>query len=323
MRTIIWISIFFSALSLPAQIVVNKETPVKGDITLAAGIKIPKVNPGYTAWLPEKGIIKGMVVFTHARRDTAQSEFIIDYALSRQLAVIYATTNNRLEFFFDDQSILEIQNYIRKVISDYKIPENNLLFCGMSLEGTRALKLAMYAQSNEADFRLAPRAIAICDAPLDMVRFYKAGVRAGNLNFNQIAANEGLWVSEYLKTNLGGTPAEALSAYLNYSPYSYTSNENSKLDLLKNTALRCYTEPDVNWWIETRRKDYYAMNAIDMAALVNELKIMGNLQAELITTQNKGYRKDGSKHPHSWNIVDERELIDWFIGLSEEQELKK
>lgn len=317
MRTILLISIFLSFLDLPAQIVINEETPVQGDITLAEGIQIPKVNPGYTVWLPEKGSIKGMVVFTHARRDTVQSELMIDYALSRQLAVLYATTNNRLEFFFDDQSILEIQAYIRKVISDHNIPENNLLFCGMSLEGTRALKLALYGQSQTSDFKLVPRAIAICDAPLDMVRFYKAAVKAGSLKFNPIAANEGLWVSEYLETQLGGTPAEALTAYLNYSPYSYSANENSKLNLLKNTALRCYTEPDVNWWIETRRKDYYGMNAIDMAALVNELKISGNLQAELITTQNKGFREDGSKHPHSWNIVDERELIDWFIGLTD------
>ena len=59
------------------------------------------------------------------------------------------------------------------------------------------------------------------------------------------------------------------------------------------------------------------MNATDLAALVNELKIMGNPEAELITTQNKGYRQDGSRHPQTWNIVDEKELIDWFIGLSD------
>lgn len=317
MRSIVLTAFLLKVVILSSQIVINEETPVQGDITLAEGIQIPKVNPGFTVWLPEKGSIKGMVVFTHARRDTAQSELMIDYALSRQLAVLYATTNNRLEFFFDDQSILEIQAYIRKVISNHDIPENNLLFCGMSLEGTRALKLALYGQSQTSDFKLVPRAIAICDAPLDMVRFYKAAVKAGSLKFNPIAANEGLWVSEYLETQLGGTPAEALTAYLNYSPYSYFSNENSKLNLLKNTAIRCYTEPDVNWWIETRRKDYYAMNATDLAALVNELKIMGNPEAELITTQNKGYRQDGSRHPHTWNIVDEKELIDWFIGLTD------
>lgn len=317
MRSIVLTAFLLKVVILSSQIVVNEEIVSKGNIKLSEDVTIEKGNAGYTAWLPESGKIKGMVVFTHARRDTLNSEFIIDYAISKQLAVIYATTENRFEFFFEDQKMQEIESYIRKIITDHDIPKNNLLYCGMSLEGTRALKLALFGHSQKSRYNLKPRAIAICDAPLDMVRFYKEAVKAGNLNFNPIAANEGVWVSEYLKTNLGGTPEEDLKEYLKYSPYSYTASENSKLNQLKNTALRCYTEPDVNWWIETRRKDYYAMNATDLAALVNELKIMGNPEAELITTQNKGYRQDGSRHPHTWNIVDEKELIDWFIGLSD------
>lgn len=57
------------------------------------------------------------------------------------------------------------------------------------------------------------------------------------------------------------------------------------------------------------------MNAIDLAALVNELKIRENQQIELITTHNKGYHPDETRHPHSWSIVDEEELIDWFVAM--------
>ncbi len=42
-----------------------------------------------------------MIVFTHPRWDTSHSDIIIDHALTRQLAVLYATTDNRLEFFFE------------------------------------------------------------------------------------------------------------------------------------------------------------------------------------------------------------------------------
>jgi hypothetical protein len=84
---------------------------------------------------------------------------------------------------------------------------------------------------------------------------------------------------------------------------------------LKGIAIRAYTEPDVNWWIETRRKDYYSMNSIDLAALINELKIFGNENSELIITNNKGYMPDGNRHPHSWSIVDEKEMVDWFLRL--------
>jgi hypothetical protein len=39
-----------------------------------------------------------------------------------------------------------------------------------------------------------------------MVRFHKEMIKAKELNFNIITANEGAWVSGYLETNLGGAP---------------------------------------------------------------------------------------------------------------------
>jgi hypothetical protein len=148
-----------------------------------------------------------------------------------------------------------------------------------------------------------------------MVRFHREMAKARDLDFHPATANEGRWVSGYLEKNLHGTPDESPAAYIDYSPYCYSANGGPHVRSLLDVALRCYVEPDVNWWIDTRRKDYYAMNAVDLAALVNALKISGHRQAELITTQNKGFLPDGSRHPHSWRIVDEQELIDWFAGL--------
>jgi len=317
MKKIILVLLLLNYSFLSAQNVVNEEVSVKGNILLTEGIEIPKVNRGYTLWLPESENIKGLIVFTHSRRDTVNSDTIIDYALSKQLAIMYATTENRLEFFFNTERIQEIENYIHGVLIEHKIPRDNLLYCGMSLEGTRALKLAIYGQNEESKYKLTPRAVAICDSPLDMVRFHKEMIKAKELNYNPITAKEGNWVSGYLESNLGGAPKDALSAYINYSPYSYSAEENKNLLYLKKIAFRAYTEPDVNWWIETRRKDFYAMNAVDLAGIVNELKIIGNQQAELIITHDKGYYPDGTRHPHNWEIVDEKELVDWFIKMIE------
>ena len=223
--------------NLFSQSVIDKKVPVEGEIQLTEGISIPKVEKGYTLWLPDRA--KGMIVFTHARRDTINSEFIIDYALSKQLAVLYSTTENRLEFFFENEKIQEIESYIYEVITKHNIPDSTLLYCGMSLEGTRALKLAMYGQSTHSIHRLVPKAIAICDSPLDMVRFHKAMVKAQTLNFNPITANEGTWVSGYLERKLGGTPSEKLKAYIDYSPYCYEANGGSNLELFKNITIRC------------------------------------------------------------------------------------
>ena len=176
------------------------------------------------------------------------------------------------------------------------------------------LKLAAFSQTIQSTYKLIPKAIAICDAPLDMVRNYHECKKASDLNLNPIGASESEGMASYIRSNLKGTPEQAMSAYINYSPFCYTAKNGGNAKAFKNIYLRCYTEPDVNWWIENRGRDYYGMNAIDLAALVNQLKILGSKKAELITTTGKGFQ-DGSRHPHSWSIVDEKELVEWFVRL--------
>ena len=308
----------FLATALSAQRVENYEIPATGFIQLADDIAIPKINPGYTIWLPDNGIPKGLVVFLHARRDTVESDPLIDHALTNQLAVLYASTDNQLEFFFEVEKLQEIEGYLHTVLNRYNIPRENILYCGMSLGGTRVLKQTIFAQTDRSVYHISPRAIAICDAPLDMVRFHRSSARGRDLKANPAAANEGKWVCAYLEYNLGGTPEDSMDAYVEYAPYCYAAGGGPHLDAFAEVAVRTYTEPDVSWWMETRRKDYYDMNAIDMAALINALNIEGNEEAELIITHDKGYRPDGSRHPHSWNIVDEAEMIDWFLMLLDE-----
>jgi hypothetical protein len=300
------------------QKVINHEIPQTGDIGLTPDIAIPKVNNGYTLWLPDDGKAKGLIVFTHTRRDTVNSDLLINYALQNDLAVLYAGTDNRLEFFFEKDKMAEIENYIYEVTDKYITNRNNLFFCGMSIEGTRALKLAAFSKSDSSKFHMTPKAIAICDSPLDMVRFHKEMIKAKELNFTPVTGNEGNWVSGYLESNLGVTPETALSVYIQYSPYSYSAEKGGvNINAFKDIYIRAYTEPDVNWWMETRRKDYYSMNSVDLAALVNELNILGNDNAKLIITHDKGYSEDGTRHPHNWSIVDEKELIDWFVSIAE------
>lgn len=307
--------IFLHVAPTASQQVINKEFQEQGKIKLSSHISIPKINSGYTLWLPDNSPIKGLIVFTHARRDTLNQDILITEALKKKLAVIYITTDNRLDFYFQVDHMNEVVLSLKEIIESYNIPDENLMFCGMSLEGTRALKLAIFSTSRDAAAKIRPRAIAICDAPLDMIRFHKEMIKAKELNFKPVASNEGTWVAAYLEANLGGTPETARDAYISYSPYSYGNEQPHQLKVFDNIAVRAYTEPDINWWIENRGKDYYGMNAIDMAAFINTLKLRGNKEASLLLTQNKGYDDEGNRHPHNWNIVDEKELVIWFSQL--------
>ena len=302
---------------------------MSGKIYLSETIAIDKEEAGYTLVLPEDNEADGLVIFLNGNREAGkevEAPSIDYYALQNNLGMLYITTGNRLEFFFEKEKLDQVDNYIAEIVEEYKIPKENLFFGGMSLAGTRALKYAIYCAKGNSKNGLMPKAIAACDSPLDMIRFWRETDKAKRIAFNPITQNEGEWVSSYLEKNLGGTPTESLQSYQDYSVYCYRPEEGCNTDYLKDIAVRAYTEPDVKWWMKTRGKDYYAMNAVDLAGMINYLNIIGNDKAELVITNDKGYHPDGTRHPHSWSIVDNKELVEWFLnsmeGIESEQSLR-
>ncbi|SFF12981.1 hypothetical protein [Spirosoma endophyticum] len=103
--------------------------------------------------------------------------------------------------------------------------------------------------------------------------------------------------------------------YQQASPFCYSAAERSNARWLNHTAVRSYTEPDISWWIRQRRKDYYDLNVVDNAALINQLQLNGNQAAELIVTANQGVHENGEKHPHAWSIMDQQALLGWCVQL--------
>ncbi|MCB0569133.1 MAG: hypothetical protein KDC66_05195 [Phaeodactylibacter sp.] len=299
---------------------IDVREPKEGDLQqLTPDIAIPLEDPGYTLLLP-RDTIKGLAVFFGSGRDTSDAGYEMRFyaeAARRQVATLYVTTGRRIEFLFDADTARyeQLDRYIGQVLDTYPIPRGRLMFMGMSLAGTRAMKFGYWCLDGHSQYNIRPRAIAICDAPLDFFRFWREGAFSIRYNTNPTSANEASWVNAQLEQHLGGTPEEVPEAYRRYSPYVKGAMISPELERLKNVAVRAYTEPDVQWWMANRRKDYYGINALDAAGLANELHLLGNAEAELITTLDKGYRPDGSRHPHSWSIVDNGELVEWFLGL--------
>lgn len=87
---------------------------------------------------------------------------------------------------------------------------------------------------------------------------------------------------------------------------------------LKNIPVRAYCEPDIHYHLE-KCEDYFDMNASDLSAMINCLKALGNNSAELIATENKGYRLDGTRHPHSWSILDSKDCVEWIEKIIKEE----
>ena len=289
-------------------------------------IKISLTERGYTLILPaDERHLNGLVVVFSGRRQTleniAEPMKMHDHAFDQGLGLLYVSTGNPVDFYFEDESMLIVRDLIRKAVETHELPlENpleNLSYVGFSISGTQALKFTIFCQKHPATCSFTPKAVAVVDAPLDMIRFWRAAERAERVDFHPRGAGEGRWVSHWLEKNLGGTPHENRAAYVDYSPYTYTWEQvgdtlAGNAQHLKNIPVRTYAEPDVNWHIEHRRRSYYSMNATDMAALVTDLNIMGNEEAEFIATHDQ--RANPEENTHSWSIVDEPELMRWIAS---------
>jgi hypothetical protein len=58
---------------------------------------------------------------------------------------------------------------------------------------------------------------------------------------------------------------------------------------------------------------YDEMNAYSIKKLSESLKNYEFENVEYIPTENKGYRSNGERHPHSWSIIDTDDLINWML----------
>lgn len=298
--------------------VIEDYIQLKGSQVLdeTGNIAIPYSKQGYTLHLPNSKPIATIIMLSGSALDTSRDvdEFaIIEPAIEKNMAVLFVSTGKVIEFLFTDEDINIIDKLVGTALEKHKLIDKPKFLIGMSLGGTMAFRYAEYAFLKKSKFDFLPDAIAVCDAPLDIERMYHEQQQAIINNFHPNAVGEARWVFHYLNQNLGGSPEESMDAYINYSPFVYTDKNRSKINVFKNIPIRMYHEPDISWWVENRGKDYNTINSIDLAGFYNYLKQAGNTQVELITSRNK--RKDFKKgsSPHSWTIVDNDELVAWFL----------
>lgn len=272
----------------------------------------------YTVIHPTKLPVNGFICLLPSFNETAekvlrQSDLPKVSARNGFLTFIPTLATGTLSFGIDSISQQSLRDIIDDVTSRYELTGKQFFIGGFSIGGSCAIK---YAESAMIDnIPIKPTAVFAIDPPLDFERFYNSSLRDVRLSVQARPSQENVYMIDRIEKEMGGTPQTSLSNYHKLSPYSFSDTTQTAIRILRTTPIRIYSEPDVNWWVTNRGADFSSMNVLDASAMINELQRLGNKNAVLVTTHNKGYRKPGNqRHPHSWSIVDNDELVKWLLN---------
>jgi hypothetical protein len=282
----------------------NTETPSKTEFL--------EITTDYYELSKPTENIKGVLVlfpgFPHKAEDTKREFKVIEIAKQNSIAVMYMNYNQKLWLEKDEKQKLAEQ--LQNILLENRLPLNDIYIGGYSSGGNVSFLISSFLNENK-NFKFKPKGVFMVDSPIDLVALYKSSEKNLKRNFSEVSVTESTWIIETLEKRLGN-PYNDISKYQEYSSYTSETNTIANLKGLKNTKIRLYTEPDILWWKENRMADYDQLNSFYIKRLSNDLKKSEFNQVEYIPTENKGYRENGDRHPHSWSIVDKEELMKWI-----------
>lgn len=246
-------------------------------------------------------------------QDLLEQITIPKLAFDNGIATIIPSINWGTE---DRKPEIETLNLIfQEVVKEHNIPKDNFVLGGLSNGGSISLIYAQQSVKQMSKTYLKPKGVFGLDVPLDKAHFYQYCQREIKRNYSQLGVGEAKWIMNQYNEIYGGSPEEFPEKYVEASIYSNGVENGGNAKYLKDIPIRMYTDLDVNWLIEKRRRDLYDWNGTDIVAMINDLKLMGNTDAYVIVTMGQGVRLDGTRHPHSWSIMDNQDCFNWIEKL--------
>ena len=242
--------------------------------------------------------------------ENTTSEFnIIDLANSNNITVLLMNFNQHL--WLSDAEKKELEEIITNAVKQNGINTDNTYIGGFSSGGNVSLLLTDYLKSSESSIQ--PKGVFIVDSPIDLLGLYDNAQKNIEQNFSEPAVQEANWIVKMFVPEFG-IGDTALINYKNKSPYTSKTKSIKNIDNLNDLKIRLYSEPDTLWWKQNRRAEYEDMNAFYIEQLAFDLKKRyGEEQVTYIKTENRGYRANGERHPHSWAIIDKKDLVHWML----------
>ncbi len=247
--------------------------------------------------------------FFRDSKEIFQRTNLPNLAYQKNIATLIPSINSRIHS--DTSCFNLINNMVINYSKQKNIEVKNIIIGGISAGGILSLAYTIWMSKNPHNPVPTPRATFTVDSPVDLYNFWFVEKRLAERNCSDAATDEANYVLQYFNKYLGGTPDIVPEAYKKASPYFRKDKNGGNISYLKNIPVRAYCEPDIYYHLG-KCQDYFDMNAADLSSMINCLRMQGNSKVKFITTINKGYRLDGTKHPHSWSILDGKECVNWI-----------
>jgi hypothetical protein len=267
----------------------------------------------YYALIPPKP--KGVLVLLPGTWERVEyllssNKEICQKAFDDNIAVLAISINQRLTM---NAEVLGFLNRsLENAIEKFGLPADKFVIGGFSMGGLFSVRYTEYALQDKMKTTVRPIAVFSVDGPTDLERMYRSFEIALEKSPNK---TEPAYALNEFKKYMGGPPETHRDNYRLYSVFSYTEKDGGNARYLTDLPVRIYNDTDVRWWIENRNTDLHGMNALDQSAMINFLRNKGNKRAEFINAFGKGYRLEGTRHPHSWSIVDPADFIRWINAV--------
>lgn len=273
----------------------------------------------YKALIPDatsKGLLVIIGGFCTTPEEVMQETKLPETALKKGYTVV-------LPYLIDDCSTIDTKNLyqarletlIPEIVKKYNTPKDKFIIGGQSLGGHRAIFYAEQAYKLNSSKVIKPNGVFGVDPPLNMKRLWNSFTYGVRINFSEVSVGEGKEMLRRFKIMYGGSPSQNPKKYEEASSYFSEAKDGGNAKYLKTVPVRLYCDPDINWIIENRRGSYETMNATDLAGCISQLKLLGNKNAEFINCLGKGFKPDGTRHPHYFSMLDSNEFILWANKL--------
>ncbi|WP_103867483.1 hypothetical protein [Aquimarina sp. I32.4] len=256
----------------------------------------------------QKGLLILFPCFPCDAKNTLSEFKIAEISIKNNFSVLAMSLNQRL--YLNQKEKQELAEQLTEIIREQNLSKENIFVGGFSSGGNVSLLICDYLKKNKS--QIQPKGVFIVDSPIDLLGLYRTAEKNLKLNFSESSIQESTWIKNMFDKEFGN-PLDSIKSYEQNSPYTFKTENIDNLKGLEKLKIRFYTEPDLKWWKEYAKNEYEDLNAFYIQKLSDKLKAeFGNKNIELINTKNRGYRANGDRHPHSWSIVNEKDLINWM-----------